>query len=104
MPCSHRAFLGYVLSDESLPHGTARNWVKAIGLLTNFKFTTIFYNLRYNAASEFDGSGKYIYGAKRRSANFHPNRRHKRRPAQLDHATLRLEGAAEALPIARDYR
>ncbi len=50
---------GYEMSEEGIPYSTMAPWIKRIGELTGFKFSTIAYNLRYNAASEFDKSGRY---------------------------------------------
>jgi hypothetical protein len=50
---------GYVMSKERIRYSTMAPWIKRIGELTGFKFSTIPYTLRYNAASEFDKSGRY---------------------------------------------
>ncbi|KAK4148490.1 C2H2 finger domain protein [Chaetomidium leptoderma] len=53
---------GYEMSEEGIPYSTMAPWIKRIGELTGFKFSTIPYNLRYNAASEFDKSGDISEG------------------------------------------
>ncbi len=50
---------GYIMSEERIPYGTMAGWIKRIGELAGFRSSTIAYNLRYNAASEFDKSGRY---------------------------------------------
>ena len=55
-----RTVLGYAMSTERLPYGTAAYWIKAIGILMGLMFGAIAYNLRYNAAMEFDKSGSYM--------------------------------------------
>jgi hypothetical protein len=45
------------MAVEGLSYPVVAGWIKRIGELTGFKFTTIPYNLRYNAAMEFDKSG-----------------------------------------------
>ncbi|KAI0410839.1 C2H2 finger domain protein [Xylaria grammica] len=53
-----KTLTGYVMSEsEGLPYSTMAPWIRVIGELTGFKVTTIPYNLRYNAAYEFDQSG-----------------------------------------------
>ena len=53
-----KTWTGWEMSpDQALSYGTMTGWIKRIGVLTGF-FMVIAYNLRYNAANEFDQSGK----------------------------------------------
>lgn len=47
------------MSTERLPYSTVAYWIKTIGILLGLIFGVIAYNLRYNAAMEFDKSGSY---------------------------------------------
>ena len=55
-----KTMLRFIMSEENLTYATVGGWIKRIGELTGFKFNTIPYNLRYNAAFEFDKSGVYL--------------------------------------------
>lgn len=54
-----KTLTGYKMSTDGIPYSTMAPWIKRIGELTGFKLSTIPYTLRYNAALQFDKSGKY---------------------------------------------
>lgn len=51
-----KGLTGYEISDEPIPYGTMARWVKRVGELMGLEVPTIPYNLRYNAANEFDNN------------------------------------------------
>ncbi|KAI1839538.1 hypothetical protein JX266_014251 [Neoarthrinium moseri] len=52
-----KTLVGYEMSPtEPIPYGTMAGWVRRIGELLGLEYTTIPYNLRYNAANELDNN------------------------------------------------
>lgn len=53
-----KTLTGYELSpDKPITYQMMAAWIKRIGELLGLEYSTIPYNLRYNAANEFDQSG-----------------------------------------------
>jgi hypothetical protein len=51
---------GYKMSpDEAISYPMMAAWIRRIGEILGLEYPTIPYNLRYNAANEFDQSGLF---------------------------------------------
>lgn len=55
---------GFEISQEPLSYGIIRGWVKRIGELMGYEYTTIPYTLRYMAGNALDRDGKCLLSSK----------------------------------------
>ena len=54
-----KTLTGYEMSaTKTITHGMIASWIKRVGEIMGIQYETIPYNLRYNAANEFDQSRK----------------------------------------------
>ena len=94
-----KSLTGYRISAiEPITYGMIAGWIRRIGEILGFQYTTIPYALRYNAANGFDQSREYQPSIPKALPVLIPRSRYQRSTAKPGVRPCEFESVSETLP------